>query len=140
VRPAAPSPEILFYDGHCGLCHRAVKFVIKHDRSGRAFRFAPLHGATFRSRVPSQDLGDLPDSVVVLTSEAKLLVRSDAFVHILKQLGGGWASLGAAVAAIPRPMRDFTYDVIARIRYRVFGRRDDVCPVAAPELRERFDP
>jgi predicted DCC family thiol-disulfide oxidoreductase YuxK len=137
--PAAPT-EILFYDGHCGLCHRAVKFVLKHDRSGTAFRFAPLQGDTFQSRVSPEKRADLPDSVVVLTSDGNLLVRSNAFLHILRRLGGGWRILAGVVGVIPRPLRDAAYNVVARIRYRVFGTREDLCPIVPPALRARFDP
>jgi predicted DCC family thiol-disulfide oxidoreductase YuxK len=132
--------EYLFYDGHCGLCHRAVKFVLKHDRSGRTFRFAPLQGATFAARVAMERRAGLPDSVVVQTRDGALLVRSNAFLHILRRLGGGWAVLAALLGVIPRGLRDLVYDLVARIRYRVFGRRDDVCPIVPPELRARFDP
>jgi len=139
-----PSPaahtELLFYDGHCGLCHRTVKFVLKHDRSGNAFRFAPLQGATFQSRVSPDQRADLPDSIVVLTQDGSLLVRSNATLHILRRLGGGWRILAGALAVIPRPVRDLVYDFIARIRYRIFGRRDDLCPIVPPDLRARFDP
>jgi predicted DCC family thiol-disulfide oxidoreductase YuxK len=140
VPSGSSSPELLFYDGHCGLCHRAVKFVIKHDRTGDAFRFAPLHGPTFESRVSPADRASLPDSIVVLTNDRKILVRSDAFIHILQRLGGGWKFWAGVTSAIPRPLRDLGYDFIARIRYRIFGTRDDACPVAPPELRARFDP
>ena len=137
--PPYSNVEILFYDGHCGLCHRAVKFVLKHDRSGNAFRFAPLQGATFQSRVPAADRAGLPDSVVVLTEDGSLLVRSNAFLHILRRLGGGWSVLAALVAIVPRPLRDVVYNFIARIRYRVFGKRDDLCPIVPADLRARFD-
>jgi predicted DCC family thiol-disulfide oxidoreductase YuxK len=140
MSPTASDAEILFYDGHCGLCHRAVKFVLKHDRSGRAFRFAPLQGATFQSRIPAADRADLPDSVVVLTADGSLLVRSDAFVHILRRLGGGWRILAGVLAVVPRPLRDVVYNFIARTRYSVFGKRDDLCPIVPADLRARFDP
>ena len=138
--PASPSSELLFYDGHCGLCHRAVKFVLKHDRSGNAFRFAPLQGSTFQSRVFPEQRAALPDSIVVLTDVGSLLVRSDAFIHILRRLGGGWRFLAGIVDVIPRSLRDLAYDFIARVRYRVFGKRDDLCPIVPPDLRARFDP
>ena len=48
--------------------------------------------------------------------------------------------LAGVLAVIPRPMRDLTYDFIARIRYRIFGKRDDMCPIVPPDLRARFDP
>ena len=131
---------MLFYDGHCGLCHNAVRFVLKHDKSGNAFRFASLQGSTFEEQIPAARRAGLPDSIVVLTREGAILVRSDAAVHILQRLGGIWKTLGGIASAIPRALRDGGYDLIARIRYRVFGRRDDICPVAPPELRARFDP
>ncbi len=138
--PVASNAEILFYDGHCALCHGAVKFVLKHDRSGKAFRFAPLQGATFQSLVFARERADLPDSVVVLTEDGDLLVRSNAFLHILRRLGGGWKILAGMLAVVPRPLRDVVYNFVARIRYRVFGTRDDLCPIVPPDLRTRFDP
>jgi predicted DCC family thiol-disulfide oxidoreductase YuxK len=140
VKSGEQAAEYLFYDGHCGLCHRAVKFVMKHDRGGRAFRFAPLQGETFLARVAAERRGGLPDSVVVLTRDGELLVRSASFLHILRRLGGGWGVSAAVLSAVPRGLRDFVYDCIARIRYRLFGRRDDLCPIVPAELRARFDP
>jgi len=137
---AASTTEIVFYDGHCGLCHGAVKFVLRHDRSGSLFRFAPLQGTTFQSRVPPAERAALPDSIVVLTQDGSLLLRSNAFLHILRRLGGGWRILGGLLGVIPRAVRDFVYDFIARIRYRVFGTRDELCPIVPPELRARFEP
>jgi len=114
--------------------------VLKHDRSGNAFRFAPLQGSTFQSRVFPEQRAALPDSIVVLTDAGSLLVRSDAFVHILRRLGGGWSFLASLIDVIPRSLRDLAYDFIARVRYRVFGKRDDLCPIVPPDLRARFDP
>jgi predicted DCC family thiol-disulfide oxidoreductase YuxK len=133
-------PEMLFYDGHCGLCDRAVQFVLKHDRGEGRFRFAPLQGLTFESMVSAGQRTQLPDSVVVLTQEGSLLVRSNAFIHIFRRLGGGWRLLANVLAVIPRAIRDLAYDFIARIRYRIFGRHDELCPIGPPELRARFDP
>jgi predicted DCC family thiol-disulfide oxidoreductase YuxK len=138
--PAAPPElETIFYDGHCGLCHRTVQFVLKRD-SGRTFRFAPLQGTTFEQRVPPALRSGLPDSVVVLTGDGRLLTRSNAILHIWRRLGGGWKALGAAMTIVPRSVRDAAYDFIARIRYFVFGRRSEICPVVPAELRAHFDP
>ncbi len=131
---------MLFYDGHCGLCHRAVKFVLKHDRSGHAFRFAPLQGPTFTARVPESERTRVPDSIVVLTNQGALLFRSDAFLYILRRLGRGWGIWARALGVIPRPLRDLVYDFIARIRYRIFGKRNELCPIVPPDLRSRLDP
>jgi predicted DCC family thiol-disulfide oxidoreductase YuxK len=136
---AAFKPEILFYDGHCGLCHRAVTFVLKHDRDGKAFRFAPLQGETFERLVPVGQRLSLPDSMVVMTADGRFLVRSDAFLHILRRLGGAWRVVAEVMSVVPRGWRDAVYDFVARMRFRVFGRREDLCPVMPPELRRRFD-
>ncbi len=138
--PAAPpETETIFYDGHCGLCHRTVQLVLKRD-SQRIFRYAPLQGTTFERRVPPALRSGLPDSVVVLTRDGRLLARSTAILHIFRRLGGVWSALAVAVSIIPRPIRDAAYDFIARIRYSVFGRRSETCPVIPAELRARFDP
>jgi predicted DCC family thiol-disulfide oxidoreductase YuxK len=140
VPPPSPEVEILFYDGHCALCHRIVKFVLNHDRSGNAFRFAPLQGKTFEARVPIDKRAELPDSLIVRTHEGSLLVRSNAFFYILRRLGGGWRILAGTSAVVPGSLRDAAYDFVARIRYPVFGRRNDLCPLVPADLRARFDP
>jgi predicted DCC family thiol-disulfide oxidoreductase YuxK len=136
----APATETIYYDGHCGLCHRWVRFVVAADTDGRLFRFAPLDGETFQAKVGESARAGLPDSVVVKNSCGALLVRSAAVIHILQRLGGGWAALGAVIRLIPRPVRDGLYDGIARIRYRLFRRPANICPVMPAELRKRFDP
>ena len=87
-RPWRPTPKSFSTMVTAALCHRAVKFVLKHDRSGNAFRFAPLQGATYMSRVSAEQRASLPDSVVVLTEDGATLTRSDAFIHIFRRLGG----------------------------------------------------
>jgi len=135
-----PAIDYLFYDGHCGLCHRTVRFSLNHDSSGKYFRFAPLQGPTFEQRVPDSQRTQLPDSIIVQTSDGRLLVRSSAILHILRRLGGGWQIVAAVMAIVPRPVRDAAYDLIARIRYSVFGKRDELCPLVPTHLRARFDP
>ncbi len=66
-----------------------------------------------------------------------LLSRSDAALFILGQLGNFWSFAGLVFGALPRPMRDWIYSVVARNRYRVFGRYD-TCPVPSPDHRARF--
>jgi predicted DCC family thiol-disulfide oxidoreductase YuxK len=134
-----PDPELLFYDGGCGFCHRAVRFVLAHDPAGAAFRFAPIGGETFEAHVPPERSEELPDSILVERSDGTLLARSDALVHILRRLGGGWELLGRALARVPRPMRDALYDFVARHRLRWFRPPEDACPVLPPDLRARFE-
>jgi predicted DCC family thiol-disulfide oxidoreductase YuxK len=130
--------EYIFYDGHCGLCHHVVRFVIAEDVDGTKFRFAPLEGSTLESFVPAKERARLPDSIIVRTTDGSLFTRSAAFVHILRRLGGTWRIIGVTVALIPRPIADAAYDSIARTRYAIFRRRTNSCPVVSPELRIRF--
>jgi predicted DCC family thiol-disulfide oxidoreductase YuxK len=137
-KPAART-ERIFYDGHCGLCHRAVRFVLAEDRAGDAFRFAPLAGDAFRAAVPEGARAGLPDSIVLRRADGGLLTRSAAVLYIGARLGGAWRILAAVTWIIPRPLRDLAYDGVARVRYRLFGRPAEVCPIIPPALRGRFD-
>lgn len=127
----------LFYDGQCGLCHRAVRFILAEDRDA-AFRFAPLDSDAFRSAVPEDRRVGLPDTAVVLTGDGAMLIRSDAWCYIMRRLGGVWRLLGFAVGILPRAFRDRVYDLVAGVRYRVFRKQVNACPMLPKELRERF--
>ena len=133
------APSSVFYDGGCGLCHRAVRFALAHDADGSRFRFAPLGGEAFRRRVPAAARAGLPDSLVALTPDGTLLTRSAAIVHVMKRAGGAWQIVGGLLALVPRGIRDAGYDAIARARRRMFARPSDPCPVTSPELRARFE-
>jgi predicted DCC family thiol-disulfide oxidoreductase YuxK len=133
-------PELLFFDGGCGLCHRAVRFVLWADPEGRAFRFAPLGGDTFRALVSADERAGLPDSLVVRTAGGALLTRSTGALHAMRRLGGVWRALAVLFGVAPRPIRDAVYDFIARVRFRLFAKPKDACPFVPPPLRGRFLP
>ena len=133
------APERLFYDGTCALCHGAVRFVLARDRDGSAFRFAPLDSDAFRRAAPPETRAALPDSLVVETADGTLLTRSDAVIRVLGRLGPPWPLLGRLARVVPRPLRDLVYDLVARVRYRVFGREPEACPRIPQPLRSRFD-
>ena len=132
--------EWVFYDGDCGFCHRWVRVFVKLDRDGRAFRFAPRKGETFRSLVDAQQREALPPSILVLTREGQILTRSSAVLHILEQLGGGWRVLAGLGRLVPAGIRDLVYRFIAHIRHGLLPAPESACPVVAPELRARFGP
>jgi predicted DCC family thiol-disulfide oxidoreductase YuxK len=129
--------EVVFYDGACAMCHGFVRFVVSRDDG--QFHFAPIGGARFARSVSAVDRANLPDSIVVLTSDRRLLLRSRAVLHVLERLGGGWWVLGKWAWLVPRPLRDVVYDAIARIRKRWFGSVAEACPVVPPSLRSRFE-
>jgi predicted DCC family thiol-disulfide oxidoreductase YuxK len=127
-------PDLVFFDGPCGLCQRGIRFILARDRCAW-FRFAPLGGATFTQRVATA----LPDSMAVLTGK-RILTRSDAVLHILRRLGGIWALLAAAAAPVPRPWRDACYDAVARARHRWFAQGLNECIIIPEAWRDRFLP
>jgi predicted DCC family thiol-disulfide oxidoreductase YuxK len=131
-------PDIVFFDGECGLCHRTVRWLLAEDVDGQGFRFAPLQGETIAVHLPAQRIAELPDSVVVLRPDGVLLDRSDAIVHILSGLGGLPAAMGRGLLLVPRPLRNLGYDAIARVRKRVFREPSGLCPMLPPELGSRF--
>lgn len=140
IRPLRESEtDAVFYDGHCGLCHRSVRFLLAEDRSGSSFRYAPLDAPVFRAQVSEERRKDLPDSIVLVRPDGILLTRSSAVLFALRRLGGLWRLAGRGGAWFPRPVRDGVYDVVAAVRQRIFSRPVESCPVTPPHLRARFD-
>ena len=133
-------PEVIYYDGECGLCHRTVRFLLAEDRTGDGFRFATLQSDHFAQGVSENERRDLGDSVIVRTADGRLLQRSDAVVRILLVLGGFWRVIGSAFWCVPRPLRDAAYDLLARLRKRLFAQPKNLCPMMPPELGVRFLP
>lgn len=131
-------PDLLFYDGTCGLCHWAVVFVLRHDAEGAAFRFAPLQGETYTQRLDSVQRASLPDSLAVVDPFGRIYLRSAGIIRILTRLGGRWRWLGNLLSLIPGPLRDFGYDGVAKIRKRLFKPPKESCPLVAEEMRSRF--
>jgi|SRR5215470_11148494 len=135
------SHPILLYDGVCGLCNRLNQFVLRHD-PGAVFRFASLQ-SPFATRILTRHRAnpkDLDTVYVVLNHELpneKLLPRSDAALFVLKNLGGLWRLSGFLLQLLPRSIRDWGYNLVARNRYRLFG-RFETCPLPMPEDRARF--
>jgi predicted DCC family thiol-disulfide oxidoreductase YuxK len=140
IRPrTAAATETIFYDGGCGLCHRVVRFVLAEDREGDRFRFSPLNSQKFFSGVPPENKASLPDSIVVHTAADTLLIKSNALIYVGKRLGGIWRLLAECAETLPDSWRDKLYDMVARIRHRLFRAPKEVCPVIPAKLRARFD-
>ena len=109
--------------------------MIKRDPAGK-FRFASLQSDFGRSQLIRFNLNpDLLHSVVVIDGD-NVLQRSDAALRIVNQLDGPWKILNA-FKIFPKFLRDVLYNVVARNRYKVFGKRDS-CMIPTPELKARF--
>jgi predicted DCC family thiol-disulfide oxidoreductase YuxK len=118
-----PANPVLLYDGVCGLCDRLVQFVIKRDNQAY-FRFASLQ-SDYAARILQRhglDPGALDTLYVVEESGGRLNSRSDAVILLLRELGGFWRAVSFGLRNCPRWLRDWGYRVVARHRYRVFGK------------------
>ena len=133
--PAAP---VLLYDGVCGFCNKTVQMILDHDRRG-AMRFAALQSDYGREVVARHPELKGVDSVVFVEKTQKgerVHTRSDAALKVAAYLGGLWKIFLSAYV-VPRPARDYLYDLFARNRYRFFGKYDQ-CMLPPPEVRSRF--
>jgi len=139
IRGVVPAgQEVLYYDPSCGLCHRSVRFVLAEDQHPQSLVFAPLGGTTFQDRVAAPD--DLPDSVVIQKTNQELLLRSRAVLHLAARFGGYWRLLAWPMRVLPRRALDLVYDLVARVRHRLFARPKAACPLTPQRWRERFYP
>ena len=125
--------RVIFFDGHCGLCNGFVDFILKHDHQ-RLFLFAPLQSEVAKFYLSEDLRKDL--STIVFFDQGTTCVRSEAAIKILAGLGSGW-QLMSIFLLLPRVLRDMVYKLIARNRYRWFG-RDQTCRIPTSEERERF--
>ena len=132
--PSPALPDLLFYDGRCGLCHGLVAFLARRDPG---LHFAPLGGATHRARVPP---GPSPGQTLVVLHGGRVLVRSAAVLHLLRRVGGPFAVLAFLGGLFPRVLRDGGYDVAARLRNALFRPPETLCPRMPPAFRARFLP
>jgi predicted DCC family thiol-disulfide oxidoreductase YuxK len=127
--------SIVLFDGDCGLCNGVVNFVLRHDERGR-FRFAPLQSPAGQQLLQSHGLPPEGVNSFLLLENGRLFSRSTAALRLAWRLGGVWSLLYYLVL-VPRPLRDAVYALIARYRYRVFG-RSNACTMPTPELKRRF--
>ncbi len=135
--------HLLLYDGVCALCNGFVRFVLKHDRTG-LFRFAPLQGETAgRFLRKWGKTPELLDTVYVVrdtdTQAEAVSEHAQAVLLVLEEIGGLWKALSRLLGVLPSKVLDVFYDLVARRRYRWFGRYD-ACPLPPPENRDRFLP
>jgi predicted DCC family thiol-disulfide oxidoreductase YuxK len=132
--------HLVLYDGVCGLCDRLLQFLLRHDRRG-VFSFAALQSATGQAMVRrfNGNPDELTSFYVVANyraRSARAFTRSDAVLFVAGQLGWPWKT-ARLMAVVPKAIRDRLYDVVARTRYRIFGRYDQ-CLLPRPEFRNRF--
>ncbi len=132
---AAATGPVFLFDGVCKFCNAGVNFILDHDRR-RRFRFAALQSDAGQAMLRRFGLRTDDLDTAVLVENGRAYTKSSAALRIARNLGGAW-SLLALLFAVPPFMRDAAYDLLARNRYRWFGKADQ-CRVPTPEVRDRF--
>jgi predicted DCC family thiol-disulfide oxidoreductase YuxK len=132
--------HVVLYDGVCGLCNWVVRFILARDRRGR-FHFASLQSDAARRLLAPHgiDPATLDTFYVLPHDQAQSgtpLARSRAVLFVASKLGWPWRA-AAVFHLVPNPLRDAVYNLVARHRYRTFGKYEQ-CPIPAPEHRRRF--
>jgi predicted DCC family thiol-disulfide oxidoreductase YuxK len=128
-------PNILLFDGYCNLCNGLVKFVIKRDTRNRIL-FTPLTSEKGKLMLAEAGLEVNNSDTVVFFSEGKYFIKSMAILKLMKTIGGGWKIFYSFIV-IPRFLRDFIYDIIARNRNRIFG-KSETCLIPDSKTANRF--
>ena len=127
--------NIVFIDGYCIVCNRFADFVLKADRKFR-FHLATIQGATFESvRARYPELNEPPDSIIIKIGD-RIFSKSTGVLKLMGMLPFPYNILKAFLL-VPRVVRDPVYDLVARKRYRWFGKRES-CRVPGPDDQQRF--
>jgi predicted DCC family thiol-disulfide oxidoreductase YuxK len=126
--------SIILFDGVCNLCNSGVQFIIKRD-SKCHFKFASLQSETGQMLLRKYGISNKIDSIIVIENE-KVYIKSSAALQISKYLDGCWKYL-IIFKVLPSSFRNFLYDILAKNRYRWFGKKD-TCMLPTLEMKKRF--
>ncbi len=124
--------KIVFFDGICNLCNSSVQFLLKYNHK-KNLKFAALQSIYFRTHFPNE-VSNMES--ILYFSDGMLYRESTAIIKITKELVFP-LSLASVMLILPARFRDFFYRMVAKHRYRFFGKRE-VCYFPSPDLEERF--
>lgn len=127
--------KIILFDGVCNLCNSSVNFIIDNDKRN-VFKFASLQSETGSELMKKHNLTSKDIDSVILIDADRAYIKSDAALRIAAELGGIY-KLISYLRFIPKFIRDFFYDIIAKNRYKWFGKKD-TCRIPTPELKSKF--
>jgi len=127
--------HIIYFDGICNYCNSVVQFIIRHDKN-KKFKFAALQSAYGQTFLRDNQFDQKVFNTFIYQKEGVVFTKSTAALLVSRELSGGWKVFYVLIF-VPSVIRDFFYDLIARNRYRIFGKRES-CMVPTKEIRERF--
>lgn len=126
--------KIVLFDGTCNFCDKGVQFIIKRDPKG-LIQFASLQSNIGKSLLNKYHAPRNLDSLVLIEN-SHIYFKSTAVLRICKNLQGVW-KIFYSLLIIPKPLRDFFYDCIAKNRHELFGTKDH-CILPTADIRKRF--
>lgn len=126
---------IILFDGVCNFCNRTVNIIIEHDKAAK-FQFAASQTQAGINTLQQFKLDQKASASVILIDNDKVYTKTDAVIQIAQQLTG-WPRLFIGLKFIPKFLRDFGYDLIAKNRYTLFGKRA-TCRIPVASERHRF--
>lgn len=127
--------KIILFDGICNLCNQSVQFVIEHDKKNQ-FLFASLQSDFGQKFLKENNLDAENFESMIYIEDEKIYTKSSAPLKISKHLDGIISILSIFIV-VPKPIRDFVYNFIAKNRYNWFGKNDS-CWIPTKELNARF--
>jgi len=126
--------NIILFDGVCNLCNQSVSLVIKYDKNN-IFQFAAMQTKAGEKVINEYRLLENRKSII-LVKEGLVFYKSDAVIEIAKQLNG-WPSILKFSFVFPKFLRDGMYDIIAKNRYYLFGKKE-TCAIPSEKDNHRF--
>lgn len=126
--------KIILFDGECNFCDHSVQFIIKNDPEGR-FKFASIQSEIGKKLLNQINVPEDTDSFILIVKD-RYYSKSSAALRICKDLKGFW-KIFYVFLIVPRPIRDLFYRILAKNRYKWFGKKNS-CMLPSPEIRNRF--
>ena len=127
--------HLILFDGVCNLCNGVVQFIIAKDKAAK-FTFASLQSPAGQAILTDFKLSTVEFDSFVYIKGDQYYQKSRAALEVLKDMGGAWVLL-YIFRLVPKILRDWVYDQVAKYRYRWFGKRDS-CMIPTSELKARF--
>lgn len=125
----------MVYDGVCRFCHASVNFLLRHEDAPRVTFVAAQSelGAELQRRA---GVDVLAEDTVIVFDEGRAFTEGKAATRTWRYLAAPWR-LAAPLHALPAPVLNVGYRLVARNRYRIFG-KTETCMVPSPEVAARF--
>lgn len=126
---------VILFDGVCNFCNRTVNLMIKYDQF-RVLKFSPNQSVAGQKMAKELELNTQAIKTVIAIIEGKVYFKTDAIIEISKRLSG-WPRIFSLLKFIPKPIRDFFYDIFAKYRYTIFGKKPH-CMLPDLSVKDRF--